>query len=64
MTTVLLVLGALGDSKTELGSYMALAEDEEIGSSEKDSMLRQKTASRLHSQADVRATTLCNREVI
>lgn len=40
---VLLMLGALGDkSKAELGSYMALAEDEEIGRSEKDSPLRQK----------------------
>lgn len=44
---VLLVLGAHGDnSQTELGSYMALAEDEEIGRSEKDSSLRQKTARR------------------
>lgn len=37
------MLGALRHkSKVELGSYMALAEDEEIGRSEKDSVLRQK----------------------
>lgn len=48
-TTVLLVLDALGDNgEAELGSYMALAEDGEIGSSEKDSALRQKTARRKH----------------
>lgn len=37
------MLGALGDKSTaKLGSYMALAEDKEIGRSEKDSSLRQK----------------------